>query len=365
MVKYKGYVGRYAGSGKVMKQINKKARIVLAVVLGIVVCFVIMLGAMFGVASKALDDKTPDEWLGKWLDCISDEVLLKDIVIPGSHDAGTTQMMWAAKTQDKTIKEQMECGVRYFDVRPQNKDGDLVIFHGMITGERLEVIIENMRKFLEKNPSEMLIVDFQHFQGDHSVMDMTDKMIVDKLGSMLVRNNTGKSDLDFVSSLKLGDTRGKAIIFWGNMFGDQSNSEFCAGKDYLFQRNNDQGTRDGASLQSFYIGKLNKMSSKAYIQKAIPQYVDMYKQSGGGLFVMQMQLTDPVFIVGPQYREGGHVANAKKFIDTLPSQDYFGIVNIIMRDFLGESKSKQIISLNLPKGVVKQGIEQEFESRLA
>ncbi len=344
---------------------SKKAKIALTVVVGVVVCLGIVLGAMFGVASKALDDKNPDEWLGSWMDCISDDALLTNVVIPGSHDAGTTQMMWAAKTQDKTIKEQMDCGVRYFDVRPQNKNGDLVIFHGMITGERLEVIIDNMRKFLDKNPSEMLIVDFQHFQGDQAAMSMTDELIVSKFGDKIVRNTTGKSDLDFIKSLTLGDVRGKVVVFWGNIFGDKSNSDFCAERDYLFQRNNDQGSREGASLQSFYEGKLNKKSSKEYIENAIPHYVNMYKKSGGGLFVMQMQLTDPVLIVGPQYREGTHVANAKNFIDSLPTKGYFDQVNIIMRDFLGESKSKQIISLNLPKGVVKQAMEQEFESRLA
>ena len=67
---------------------------------------------------------------------VSDDTLLTDIVIPGSHDSGTTKMMWAAKTQDKSIKEQMACGARYFDIRPQLKDGKLVGFDDRIKAMR-------------------------------------------------------------------------------------------------------------------------------------------------------------------------------------------------------------------------------------
>ena len=41
-----------------------------------------------------------------WMKNISDETYLNDIVIPGSHDAGSYDMVWLGETQKYTIKDQ-------------------------------------------------------------------------------------------------------------------------------------------------------------------------------------------------------------------------------------------------------------------
>lgn len=196
-----------------MSKIGRKSKIALIVILCIVFCVGIVAGAMAGVATKAIDNQKPDEFLRSWMSYVSDDTLLTDIVIPGSHDSGTTKMMWAAKTQDKSIKEQMACGARYFDIRPQLKDGKLVVFHGPITGEDVEPIIDDIKQFLTANPSETLILDFQHFMSDETAIEKTDALLSDKLNGLMVANKTELSDLDFVKSLTLADTRGKASCF--------------------------------------------------------------------------------------------------------------------------------------------------------
>ena len=339
---------------------KKKGKIALIAVLCVVFCIGVVAGSMAGVASKAIDKQNPDEFLSKWMSYIRDDALLTNVVIAGSHDSGTQDMIWAAKTQDKTIKEQMTCGARYFDIRVQHKYGSMFIFHGPISGELFEPIVDDIKEFLQTNPSETLILDFQHFKGGDVVMNCVDGVLCEKLAGLMVENDTEQSDLDFVKSLTLGDVRGKAIVFWGNEFGTNENSDFVSDKNYLFQRNNDGGTRSGSSLQSFYDGSLNKKSSKTYLEKAIPTYVEKYRQSEGGLFVMQMQLTDPIAIIGPKFYEGTHDKNATSFISTLEGKDYFDCVNIIMRDFLGARKCKQIISLNIAKGTLKDGVKEDF-----
>lgn len=344
---------------------KKKGKIALIAVLCVLFCIGIIAGSMAGVASKAIDNRNPDEFLSKWMSYVRDDVLLSNVVIAGSHDAGSQDMLWAAKTQDKTIKEQLSCGARYFDIRVQYKNGKYVIFHASMTGEDFEPIVDDIKEFLQNNPSETLILDFQHFKGGSAAMEGTDRIISQKLAGLMVENDSEHSDLDFVKSLTLGDIRGKAIVFWGNEFGTKETTDYIDGKNYLFQRNNDDGTRSGSSLQSFYSGTLNRKPSKAYLEKAIPTYVQKYKQSEGGLFVMQMQLTDPILIIGPKFYEGTHNENATRFISTLEGKDYFDCVNIIMRDFLGAGKCKQIISLNIAKGTLKDGVKDDFAAMCA
>lgn len=344
---------------------SKKKATISIVVGAILLCVVIVAVSMTCVGAKAFDRQTPDDFLSDWMSYISNDALLKSVVIPGSHDAGTVDMMWAARTQDKSPKLQMECGVRYFDIRVQLKKGKMTIFHGPISGRDFEPIIDDAKDFLQNNPSETLILDFQHFKGGNDAMKSVDEVLCQKLSGLMLANDTQKSDVDFINSLTLGEARGKAIVFWGNEFGDFSNTDYIVGKNYLFRRNNDAGTRGGSSLQSFYDKTLNRKTSKAYLKDSIDKYVERYNQSEGGLFVMQMQLTDPVAIIGPQFYEGTHTQNAAEFISRLDGKDYFASVNIIMRDFVGAGKSKQIIALNLSKGIVKTSLSSEFERKCA
>ncbi len=331
---------------------SKKAKIAVITIVSIVLAIGVVVGGMAGSAQRAIDDGARTTFLSNWMSFAKDDTLLTQTVIPGAHDAGTAGMMWAAETQDKSVGEMLECGARYFDIRVK-KDGDkLVIFHGPIKGVEFSPIVDDIAAFLSANPSEVLLLDFQHFEGE-GVMEAVDAILCDKLGENIIRNNTDTDDLTFVKSLTLGSARGKALIFWGNYFKQGSVCSYASERDYLFGRNNDGGTREGSVLQSYYVRKLNTKSSKKYISEAIPEYVKQYKASEGGFFVMQCQLTDPIFIAGPKFLEGTHAKNASNFVKNLANEDYFDCVNIIMRDYLGADKCKEIIALNLAKGNIK------------
>lgn len=331
---------------------SKKAKIAVITIVSIVLAIGVVVGAMAGSAQRAIDDGARTTFLSNWMSFAKDDTLLTRMVIPGAHDAGTVGMMWAAETQDKSIGEMLECGARYFDIRVK-KDGDkLVIFHGPIKGVEFAPIVDDIAAFLSANPGEFLLLDFQHFEGE-GVMEAVDSILCDKLGDRVIKNDTENDDLTFVKSLTLGSARGKALVFWGNFYKQGSVSAFASERNYLFQRNNDGGSRAGSVLQSYYTRKLNTKSSSKYISEAIPEYVEQFKASDGGFFVMQCQLTDPIFIAGPKFLEGTHSKNASNFVKNLANEDYFDCVNIIMRDYLGADKCKEIIALNLAKGNIK------------
>jgi Phosphatidylinositol-specific phospholipase C, X domain len=106
----------------------------------------------------------PATWM-KDMDCIQDRPL-KDIVIPGSHDAGTYEMYLsvadnASKCQDVCIFDQLEAGSRYLDLRAEywsNSDA-YWMHHGTdVTNVKLETVLADIRKFLEKENSEEIVV---------------------------------------------------------------------------------------------------------------------------------------------------------------------------------------------------------------
>jgi len=72
-------------------------------------------------------------------------------------------MRWSL-TQNATITEQLKAGVRYFDMRPGylSEPDDFFFTHG-IYGDKIAKMLEEMKSFLEANPKEVLIVDFNHF----------------------------------------------------------------------------------------------------------------------------------------------------------------------------------------------------------
>lgn len=329
---------------------KKGIRILLWVMISILLVAVV-LGVVFlnynaNATISSPTEKTHLSWMGN----LSDDVLLKEVVIPGSHDAATKDMLWMGETQSLSIKGQLECGARYLDIRLQQKK-DLVVFHGPLTGMKGQYVFDDIAEFMETNETEVLLLDFQHFK------DGSEKAIIEileeRLGKYLVHNDGEKNDVDFIDSLTLGEVRGKCIVFWG------ANDEYIA-KDYVFLRNDDAGDREGSTLQSYYNEDYNSMSSDKYIESGLNFYLQTRKENGKGLFVLQGQLTDSWRIRGPKFLEAGHSRNMSEYITALKDSEDLQYINIIMRDYVNHIKMEEIIALNYYKGNVKSEEEETF-----
>lgn len=89
---------------------------------------------------------------------------LRDIVIPGAHDAGTYQMENridnnSSQCQSIPVYEQLVAGARYLDLRAwADKDGKYWMYHGTVwTHVKLEDVLSDIKKFLDKYTSEIVI----------------------------------------------------------------------------------------------------------------------------------------------------------------------------------------------------------------
>ncbi len=286
-----------------------------------------------------------DKALSSWMSMIADETPLNKVAIPGSHDAGTEGILWPGETQTYTIGEQLVSGCRYFDIRVNNKNGELVIFHSVLNGGPFADALADIKDFISEHPTETLLLDFQHFKGgsQQAVYDL----LLSELGAedLLVKNDTALSDLQFIRGLTMGDARGKCIIFWGDRSADNS--------EYLFLRNDDECTQSGMCLDSYYIGKYHKAGSQSLIEDAYPVYFDKLAQRQAaqedGIFVLQGQLTDGMMVFGPWSLERKHNPIISEYIRNLKDSDKLESINVVLRDFITPEKCTDIINLNYTK----------------
>ena len=329
---------------------SKKGKVTLISVSAVLLVILIFASVIMIVANSQNDNSTPTKELSQWMGMIKDDTLLKNVVIAGAHDAGTKGLSYLAETQDRNTADMLACGTRYFDLRvSKTKDGQLKIFHGPFKGVTLDSVLAAIGKFLDENPTEALILDFQHFENS------AEKDTKEKVLTLPVIHADGDF-VEYVDSLTLGEARGKCLVLWG--------ADSADGEVFL-RRNNDEGTVSESALQSYYEGRLNKKSSTAYIKQALPHYIDLYRQQGQkGLFVLQGQLTDGLFVFGPHFREATHTKNMNDYVAGLKDSADLDVINIIMRDYVTPHKNCLALQLNLTKGNVKSDSIDAFQQMI-
>lgn len=328
---------------------SKKKKLVLICLSAVLLLVICAVGVLIVIANSQNDNSVPTKELSQWMSMIKDETLLKNVVIPGAHDAGTKGLPYLAETQDRNTADMLACGTRYLDLRvSKTKEGKLKIYHGPFKGVILDSVLEQITQFLDNNPTETLILDFQHFENGAEQNTKT------KVSALPVVKAQGDF-VQFVDNLTLGDVRGKCLILWG--------ADSADGEIYL-RRNNDAGTIDESALQSYYEGNLNKKSSSTYVKEALPHYINLYKQQSSGLFVLQGQLTDGLFVFGPHFREATHNKNMNQYVANLKDSPDLDIINIIMRDYVSPHKNCLALQLNLTKDNVKQEHITAFQNMI-
>ena len=289
-----------------------------------------------------------DPMLSSWMAEVDDGTPLRRIAIPGSHDAATKGILWAGETQTYSIAQQLACGVRYFDLRVHKKGDKYVIFHSILDGIEFSLVLDAIRDFIQANPGETVLLDFQHFKDSQAEVR---RLLLKELGErgLLVRNTTSLSPLSFIRQLTLGQVRGKCLVFWG----DRSRTD----DDFLFLRNDNECTFSDMCLDSYYLSDCHKMDTRGLIENAYPIYFSRLRQQQAdkkdAMFVLQCQLTDGKFVRGPWSRERKHDPLISEYIRGLAQSEYLPDINVILRDFIIPRKCEEIIALNRCKGVMK------------
>lgn len=160
-----------------------------------------------------------------WMKKLPDNKMLHQLSIPGTHDSGTSNLSAISRCQSLTLEEQLFAGIRYFDIR-LNAD-DMQVVHGPAfgsgsTGIWFSDVAELFRKFLagEDTPlssNETIIMQVKDDRG--TTNDLHTNVInvlkdvfanhLDKLYLKPIRCYNGNTFTD-IPTLK--DLRGKLVL---------------------------------------------------------------------------------------------------------------------------------------------------------
>lgn len=156
--------------------------------------------------------------LSSWMRSLKDDTPLSALSIPGTHNSPTChRALPSVRCQATSPPEQLDNGVRFFDIRvqPENpldssKDG-LILVHGVfpisLTGTKyLRDLLKEVYEFLDRNPSETLIMSLKR----EGTGDATDA----QLSRILKDHYAGDPNRWFTAPRipYLGEARGKIVL---------------------------------------------------------------------------------------------------------------------------------------------------------
>lgn len=181
-----------------------------------------MLVSIYSLTStRVYSSETDDKITGSnWMSSLSDNEKLCELNIPGTHDSGTKHTTAlasgvVASCQSDSIDKQLTKGLRYFDIRI---NADLVVNHGgvncyknVITIDKnkltLNHVLSTIEKFLEKNPTETVIVQIKEEGSSKKDFRTEVNSALSKYKKFYKYTNTS------AKKLSLKDVRGHFVIF--------------------------------------------------------------------------------------------------------------------------------------------------------
>lgn len=151
-----------------------------------------------------------------WMASLPDNVYITQLSIPGAHDAATSTV-WIGKTQQYTISEQWDRGIRAFDLRPTDENANGPIYHGSgiareSTGTTLRAELGNLKAKLQANPTEFAIVIFRNENNSGQNNGTWKNVIKPILDAYAAADGNYRGTVDWNNHLRLSDVRGKILL---------------------------------------------------------------------------------------------------------------------------------------------------------
>ena len=143
---------------------NKIARIVLGVSLTVLT----IASSIVGFSHTIIKQETNNTDYKNWMSSVADDTLIEDMNIPGTHDTMALYSIGdlAGKCQSLSLKDQLNIGVRFLDIRLQLNNNELRAVHGIVdqrsTFKEIALTVES---FLELNSREFIIMSIKEENG--------------------------------------------------------------------------------------------------------------------------------------------------------------------------------------------------------
>lgn len=274
-----------------------------------------------------------------WMASLPDNVYITQLSIPGAHDAATSGVSsisaYFAKTQNLTLSDQWDAGVRVFDLRPTDESADGPIYHGAgtfraSTGITLKSALNTLKTKLTDNNKEFAIVIIRNENNtgqDDGKWKNVIKPILDSFNDVLT---------EWHRDLTLGDVRGKIIVLARDEV-----AETKAAKVGGWPDNTNYGTillnDDGAYhiiLQDYY-ENINTTTKNGYIKTMLDESMTIHCPNR-----LYINHTSGYTGSGLTTNIGACAKSTNKYVcDYLDAHPNIGPTGIIMMDFAGSDAS--------------------------
>lgn len=147
---------------------------------------------------------------------IENRQTIDSISIPGTHDTCSYNVAKIAgagfvRTQDLSINDQLNAGIRYLDIRCRHIDNKFVIHHGSFyLNLNFDDVLNMVSSFLKQNPSETILmrvklVEYKDGDGNTRSYDDTFRDYDARYPNLFWRNNNNNNP-------SLGIIRGKVVV---------------------------------------------------------------------------------------------------------------------------------------------------------
>ncbi|MBE6725199.1 MAG: phosphatidylinositol-specific phospholipase C domain-containing protein [Ruminococcaceae bacterium] len=200
------------------KAIKTVLRIFLTLLLAAVGIVVLAAATLLVLPLTEGVDRTEVPGSADWMAALDDGKALGSIVIPGTHNSGAeyAQLAFFSKCQSMSVREQLEAGYRYRDIRLSGDPGDeeLRLTHGFTNCKptalsnralMLSDVLDDCYAFLGDHPTETVLFCAKHEDGDISVREIQ-TILAEEIGKRR------DSWLLAESLPSLGEARGKIVL---------------------------------------------------------------------------------------------------------------------------------------------------------
>ncbi len=304
-----------------------------------------------------------------WLTPMPDDIYISRISMPGTHDAGTGNGFNTflgslfGQTQDLSISQQWDCGVRAFDLRPTvKKSGSnytLQIYHGALeTKVSFKDALLTLRDKLQENPGEFAVVIMRHeSDANSSVQGEWPSVMETCLNSEELKD----CFIKFKPKMTLGDVRGKILLLSRNEYNNGPVGGYITGwghsENIADQRS---GRITGNGNESLMVQDFYECTGTDGMTKKTTAIANMFKSS----MVLSKRNLKWVINHASGYTQGastsGILDNAAKtsqfILEYLSEPANNGFIGIVMMDFAGVNTSSgyKVNGLDLVNAVIAQ-----------
>ncbi|MEL6264329.1 MAG: hypothetical protein AAFR52_01565 [Pseudomonadota bacterium] len=338
---------------------------------------------------------------------------LADMHMPGAHDAGTIRdkveltamgSVSNSVTQDLSIRDQLRCGTRFFDLRLKVKDEQVVAHHttggqGAYGTKSFDQTIAEVDRWCGRHPTEVVIIRISHTSSDTNVATIikdsatsnlhtgTGNLCTKTLGEIVAAGGglicileqkefgrliDQKNGIHAFSKFKDGGANDKGIASCGIYEGTHKLEKVVTNGlkgSYEHNSKHNPGAKD--HLWQIYWQKTykNPWSSTGISQGTKKIATIKNGTVHGGTHAATAHMIK--LMNGHQIRSGAHFEDEdyevgkdgkNKVMWSTTDFRNFMLPNIISYDFVNETTNKLIIDLNTRQRQQHQDVEEEEEA---